>query len=665
MRILKWVGAVLGVIAALMLVLAVGVMVLLEVNANAVKGGMESAAKAVMGRELAIGNLEADVFSVRPLMRLEGISLANAPWSEEKEMMSVDRMHVQVDLAELAKGTIVVPEMIMNKPEILLERNAQGENNWDFIVPLLEKLNIPRELPVVDRLEVTDMALKYRQAESELDLDMMMTRFTGGARPDGMIYEGEGQFMDKPMTMRIKGAPREALFAQTQPYPFDVDFALAKTKMHVQGTLDKPLEVQGVKAVMNMESPDPTESLRDLPLPIPLRKLPPLKMKTEISEQDGTIFFKNLSANLGNSDFAGNMQIKLDERIRLEGDMRSEKIDLRDFDFDLVDIDLGVNPAMDEPPLEVHIKPEGAADSDEEEASEQNKSRLIPDTEIPFGLLSLLDVAFKFQGQEVTIPHFPLKDVRADIALENGTLKVQPADFDAVQGHVWADVTVKAQEQAFDMAVDFKQIRLQQLLKELYKDLQGSGRINGQMRFTSQGDSVVDLLKALDGKMTVEMQGGELDTILSEFMTMDMGKAIMAALTKDEEERTVSFRCMMVDFDVNDGVMKIDNMVMDTTDALLTGEGYVDLSKERLDIQIVPRAKDFSLLAPESPIYVRGSFREIEGGPKVEDTLASLVTPKKGTDEEADCQALAKNARDKGQDEPVIKQQDDEEGEEG
>ena len=60
------------------------------------------------------------------------ISVANADWSDRGPMLSADRLDVSISAIGLLRGDIVMSRMTLIRPEILLERHANGSANWDL-----------------------------------------------------------------------------------------------------------------------------------------------------------------------------------------------------------------------------------------------------------------------------------------------------------------------------------------------------------------------------------------------------------------------------------------------------------------------------------------------------------------------------------------------------
>jgi AsmA protein len=63
---------------------------------------------------------------------VEGVTLANAAWSDEPVMAEIGRVDVGVDLSALIGGAIVVRTFSMADADLLIERDAQGRGNWEF-----------------------------------------------------------------------------------------------------------------------------------------------------------------------------------------------------------------------------------------------------------------------------------------------------------------------------------------------------------------------------------------------------------------------------------------------------------------------------------------------------------------------------------------------------
>ena len=81
--------------------------------------------------------------------------------------------------------------------------------------------------------------------------------------------------------------------------------------------------------------------------------------------------------------------------------------------------------------------------------------------------------------------------------------------------------------------------------------------------------------------------------------------------------------------------------LVDTTDTKVIGGGFIDLRANRLALKLDPKAKDFSLLSAQAPLYIHGPLAQPSVGPQWGEVLRSLLMPVKlGKPEHADCHAV-------------------------
>ena len=96
-------------------------------------------------------------------------------------------------------------------------------------------------------------------------------------------------------------------------------------------------------------------------------------------------------------------------------------------------------------------------------------------------------------------------------------------------------------------------------------------------------------------------------------------------------EEPIEIRCALAKLEIEDGHVKIDPLVMDTTDTKITGKGEVDLASEKINILVTPYSKDFSPFTLRSPIRVGGKLADLDVFPDAAklgpgDTLKQIVS---------------------------------------
>ncbi|MDB5660614.1 MAG: AsmA family protein [Cypionkella sp.] len=119
-------------VMALVLLVIFGVGAVFLIPAEKVAGIAVAKFNALTGRELVISG------SVRPQVWPQlgvttgPISISNAEWSKEGPMVQAEGLSISVDLMALIGGDVKITGVEAINPRIVLERSAQGAENWVF-----------------------------------------------------------------------------------------------------------------------------------------------------------------------------------------------------------------------------------------------------------------------------------------------------------------------------------------------------------------------------------------------------------------------------------------------------------------------------------------------------------------------------------------------------
>ena len=65
-------------------------------------------------------------------IHIEGLRIANAPWSDVKDMADIQAIDLELRPWPLLHGDIQIPELKVAGPKVILEKNPDGAANWDF-----------------------------------------------------------------------------------------------------------------------------------------------------------------------------------------------------------------------------------------------------------------------------------------------------------------------------------------------------------------------------------------------------------------------------------------------------------------------------------------------------------------------------------------------------
>ncbi len=104
-----------------------------------------STVKAETGRDLKVAGPVSLRFFPSIGIAAERVSLSNAPWVSNSEMLRVKRMELDIELLPLLRGEVVFNAINLAGVDAVFQTNRAGDGNWDFELPptITVNANIP------------------------------------------------------------------------------------------------------------------------------------------------------------------------------------------------------------------------------------------------------------------------------------------------------------------------------------------------------------------------------------------------------------------------------------------------------------------------------------------------------------------------------------------
>ncbi|MFO1242930.1 MAG: AsmA family protein [Rickettsiales bacterium] len=529
-----------------------------------------------------------------PHIVLEKIVIGNADWSKQPTMFKADSLEVSIHLPDLLRGRVSLPELILQKPELVLEKNKDGDSNWDFTEnPEAAAATAPlpderAEVPLIGRLRIDDGKLTYRDATQKINAALDVSTAKGAAKAGEEIrFKGTGDYRGGPFSLTFTGGSVLSLRDNDKPYPFFLDTTIGGTHARVEGKADDPVTLEGLDVTLRLKG----KNAADL-FPITGIALPPTPaydIRGQLIKDDESWIFNNFKGKLGNSDLAGSVRWYSERKQPLlKATFVSENLDLAD---------LG-----------------GFIGAKEEK---QDDGRVIPDTPLDISRLMAMDADVTLKGKHIKTPDV-LDDFAMTLKLRDGTLEVKPVEFGMAGGHIRADLAIEGKKEPpfTTMDVDFQRLSLHRLFQPLVEkygeDNVSAGLLGGKANFKGEGKSLREMLGSANGEMGVGMEGGKLSRLLLELAGLDIFKSLGLVVTGSDEP--VEIRCVVGDFNVTNGLMKSQAAFIDTKVTTLEGKGTINLKNEAMAMQITVHPKDPSPLSARAPINIDGTLAKPEIG---------------------------------------------------
>jgi uncharacterized protein involved in outer membrane biogenesis len=614
------------------------------------------------GRDVGIGHMQGE-WSLRPRIKMEEIRLGNADWAEQPDMLSAERLEVVIDLPELLRGRLVLPEIHLITPKLFLQRRKDGVSNWTFGAEEAAKKVKPEKrssAPLIGLLVIQDGTLSYRDEKAELDITSQISTAVGdGSEGKSQLrLEGRGRLHREPFELKVSGASLLELRESKQPYPLTVEMTAGQTHIRISGTLAEPVRFEGLDLDVHLNGPNLGQLTRITSVPLPMTPAYDLKGRLQ---RDGSVWsIENLDGQVGRSDLQGDLRIDTGgDRLRLDANLRSQTLDYRDLG-PLIGIEPPANARKDRQQRNEAAKPYERQSRNPPAANAGPPPRVLPDAALATEQIRNTDASVKFHGDKVVAPNTPFSGVDLALDLHNGVLHLHPLKLGIAGGFVNTDIRIDASKNPVTTNYDLRlsKFDLQQFLEKAGLKNAGSGQIDGRIRMTGQGDTIRRSLGSAGGDVRLTMNHGTLSKLALELIGLNVGEA--AALWAGGDA-PAPIRCFIADFTITGGVMKPRVLVLDTPDTTITADGQISLKDEQLGMRLLAHPKKPRLLSARTPITINGAFSRPDVGiaparlgAKIAGAVAlgALLTPiasilafiEPGLEQNSDCAALLQDS---------------------
>ncbi|MES1989030.1 MAG: AsmA family protein, partial [Pseudomonadota bacterium] len=143
------------------------------------------------------------------------------------------------------------------------------------------------------------------------------------------------------------------------------------------------------------------------------------------------------------------------------------------------------------------------------------------------------------------------------------------------------------------------------------------GLLNGEAKLRGKGNSTAQLLRSLNGDLSLYIRNGEISHLIVEAVGLDIAQAVGLLIKGDQN---LKMECAVMDFKANNGVMKSNVALIDTPVTTIVLNGNINMGEEKLDLRMTAEPKNFSPFTVRSPIEITGTFLK----PKVSPDIAPI-----------------------------------------
>ncbi|MDB5438159.1 MAG: AsmA family protein, partial [Caulobacteraceae bacterium] len=556
-----------------------------------------------------------------PSATVEGVRVGQPSWASG-DMAKVDKIAVTLSLLPLFKGQAILDELQIEKPDVVLLRQADGQANWVFSA---DKPNKPTKLPAIRHLVIDQGTLRYNDDVKHIVfVGQVSSNETASGDDRGRFsLVGKGTLNKADFSAQVTGGPLLNV-SPGRPYPFDAKVDAGDTHVLAKGQITKPFDLGRFTTSLDVSGPDMNQIYDLTGLAFP--NTPPYHVAGQLSRDQYLYRVAGLTGRVGDSDINGALSVDTKaRRPYLKADLTSRRLD---FD-DLASIFGGAPKSGAGETASATEKAIGAKMA--------AQRRLFPDATLQTDRIRSMDADVIYRAATINAPGLPLKKVSLTMALKDGVLTANPLTFSLPQGTIAGKIRLDASKATpvtnADLTVSGARI-------QDFVTLQSAGRpaieggLAGHVVVVGSGNSVHKAVSTADGTVIIAIPSGQMRQAFAELLGINAGRGLLLLLSNNPDGTPV--RCAVAQFDVKGGVMQARQIVFDTGVVVANGSGTINLGSETMDLRLEGKSKQPRILRVMAPITLKGplvapkpgvdlSKAAAQGG--VAAALGSLVSP--------------------------------------
>ena len=569
---------------------------------------VDSQASAAIGRKVTVQHLHVALGRVTHIVA-DDVQIDNPDgFAEGDPFVHVAHLGLDFDVENYIRNrTVVISAIDLDQPKIAAVALADGSNNYTLKLkpsPPADPKAPPSPPPALGRLTIEDGTAHVVIPKLRTDATATIASRDG---PDGgkdggqIVVEAKGTYAGQPVTGKLVGGALLNLRDSAKPYPIDLQLADGPTQVAAQGTVQNPLAFAGADVKLVLSGPD--MALLFPLVGIALPKTPPYKIAGNLDYEAGKIRFRDFAGTLGQSDIGGTVSVDPGPaRPDVTADLHSKNVDLEDLGGLL-----GSTPGRTS-------DPNMTAAQRAELARAKASPQLVPNTPINLPRLRAADLHIKYRGDHIKGRNVPFDTIAVTADVVDGAIDLHPLSLGVGTGHIVAQVKLDPKgEHDFHTTAEVQVQRLDvsRMLAATHA-VNGAGRLGGSASIDTQGSSLAGMLAAGNGKLDLFMSGGNLSALMVDLSGLEFGNALLSALGIPNR---ATLECLIGRFALHHGVLQTQTMLIDTSEAVISGRGNIDLGHERLEYSIKTEAKHFTIGSLPAPIGITGTFKKPSIGP--------------------------------------------------
>jgi AsmA-like C-terminal region len=256
------------------------------------------------------------------------------------------------------------------------------------------------------------------------------------------------------------------------------------------------------------------------------------------------------------------------------------------------------------------------------EAAAQGQKLLSPE------VLRQLDASLIVDVQEVLSGRDRLGSGALHAKLADGKFVLDPAEVNTAGGSAYMTFTYEPTETDVAVQANIRTERFDYgiLARRIKPDTDLQGLLSLEMAISARAPTLDALMQHADGHIDFAVWPKNFKSGIFDLWAVNLLAALVPAVDPAKESIV---NCAIARFDLRDGTLTQDKILMDTSRMRVSGQGMVNFNTEALAFRLVPTAKSPQFFSLATPVGVTGAITNFKigvSGSDVMETVARLFT---------------------------------------
>lgn len=427
---------------------------------------------------------------------------------------------------------------------------------------------------------------------------------TDPANPAALVLQAavSGHFKEGRVQGSLRGGALPDLLNKNSVYPLQAEGDVGEVHTVFSGKLINPHQLTRAEMQLRLsgESLDRLYAASGVPLPATRPFTTQGQLTIERVDRETRAWdwrYEHFTGKVGESDFAGDARYyRGPPKNRLTVKAQAGLLRLSDY------LPLSGKKQVDD--------------------ADKGKTRVLPGDPAKPERWAKLDAEIGLHAKRVELhPDIELQDAATTLRLQDQVLTAAPLQFALAGGKGEGEIRLDGRQPAIGarLQLQLHGVQVRQLFPKLGRFDATFGKVDGRATLSGSGNSVAAMLAHANGEIKADLSEGTISQFILEAAGLNLANAVFAKLYRDQQ---VKLLCGAADVSVKDGLAQVRHGILNTEDAAIDIRGQVDLGKETLALDVVPRTKQVRILSLRTPLYVRGTFAHPDIGASKEGLAA-------------------------------------------